>query len=48
MDAKEFEQVLDRIESDTIDFKREMCVFGGSIEEQKLRKAKFLKDIICM
>jgi hypothetical protein len=48
MEAAEFEILLKRLENETIDFKAENYVFGGSGEEQKERKAKFLKDVICM
>ncbi|MHB8882438.1 MAG: RNA-binding domain-containing protein [Thermodesulfovibrionales bacterium] len=48
MTSEEFEKLLQRNENETIDFKSAMYVFGGSGEEQKERKAKFLIDILCM
>ena len=48
MTYEQFEALLHRLESETIDFKSEMYLFGGSGEEQRERKAKFIKDIICL
>ena len=49
MEIAEFEKLLKRLEDETIDFKAENYVFGGSTDgERRENRAKFLKDIICM
>src|SRR6266446_6445824 len=49
MTEQEFQQLLSRPESDTLDFKREHYDFAGVDNEEKARKrGKFLKDVLCM
>ena len=38
MTPEQFEELLHRLENETIDFKREMYTFGGQREEQKEKK----------
>ena len=35
MDANEFKNLVERAESDTIDFKQELYIFGGSDSNEK-------------
>lgn len=49
MDVQEFKQLIERSESDTIDFKQELYDFNGfDADEKKRKRAKFAKDILCM
>ncbi len=47
MDTELFEQLLQKPESSTLDFKRDLYDFTSSIEEERYGKlAKFIKDIV--
>src|SRR3990172_8110601 len=49
MDTDEFERLINRAESDTIDFKATSYQFGGQDpHDTERRRADFVKDIICM
>jgi len=48
MDLAELEELLRRLEGNTLDFKAEMYSFGGDGPTKRRNKAKFLKDIVCM
>lgn len=49
MDTVFFEELIQKAESNSLDFKKEMYDFGGSDKKEKDQKrAHFVKDIICM
>lgn len=47
-EEEKFDELLTRPESQLVDFKREFNLFGGGREEEKIKRAKFVKDIISM
>ncbi|SRR5579884_3835347 len=48
MDPTQFEQLLQRLEDSTTDFKREHYDFGGAKDEAKVKRAKFVNDVLAM
>jgi len=48
MTDHEFAELLSRQESDLLDFKATQYDFSGTEEEKRLKRAKFVKDIICI
>jgi len=48
MTEHDFSELLSRAESDTLDFKATQYDFSGSDDEKKEKRAKFVKDILCL
>lgn len=49
MTEKEFQSLIERAESDTLDFKETQYDFAGTSREEKLRRRGFFaKDVLCM